>query len=90
MDTLLNVAVEHRLMHVETLAYMLHQLALDKKVRQDVHRISTTLRWSTGWLRSLRVWRHSAFAVAPKTSVGTMSMKLTPWTSLHLRLISTK
>jgi gamma-glutamyl hercynylcysteine S-oxide synthase len=33
-DTLLNVAVEHRLMHVETLAYMLHQLSLDKKVRQ--------------------------------------------------------
>jgi iron(II)-dependent oxidoreductase len=33
-DTLLNVAIEHRLMHVETLAYMLHQLALDKKVRQ--------------------------------------------------------
>jgi ergothioneine biosynthesis protein EgtB len=33
-DTLINVAVEHRLMHVETLAYMLHQLPLDKKVRQ--------------------------------------------------------
>ena len=35
VDTLLNVAVEHRLMHVETLAYMLHQLALDKKVRAE-------------------------------------------------------
>jgi ergothioneine biosynthesis protein EgtB len=34
VDTLLNVALEHRLMHVETLAYMLHQLPLDKKVRQ--------------------------------------------------------
>lgn len=34
LDTLLNVAIEHRLMHVETLAYMLHQLPLDKKVRQ--------------------------------------------------------
>ncbi len=33
LDTLLNVAIEHRLMHVETLAYMLHQLALDKKLR---------------------------------------------------------
>lgn len=33
-DTLLNVAVEHRLMHVETLAYMLHQLAHDKKIKQ--------------------------------------------------------
>ena len=30
-DTLLNVAVEHRLMHAETLAYMLHQLPLDRK-----------------------------------------------------------
>lgn len=28
---LLNVAIEHRLMHAETLAYMLHQLPLDKK-----------------------------------------------------------
>jgi iron(II)-dependent oxidoreductase len=30
---LLNVAIEHRLMHAETLAYMLHQLPLDRKVR---------------------------------------------------------
>jgi gamma-glutamyl hercynylcysteine S-oxide synthase len=35
LETLLNVAVEHRLMHVETLAYMLHQLPLDKKVRPE-------------------------------------------------------
>jgi ergothioneine biosynthesis protein EgtB len=34
LNTLLNVAVEHRLMHAETLAYMLHQLPLDKKIRQ--------------------------------------------------------
>ncbi len=34
LDTLLNVAVEHRLMHVETLAYMLHQLPLEQKVGQ--------------------------------------------------------
>jgi ergothioneine biosynthesis protein EgtB len=32
--TLLNVAVEHRLMHAETLAYMLHQLPLAQKVFQ--------------------------------------------------------
>ena len=32
IDTFLNVAVEHRLMHVETLAYMLHRLSLDRKV----------------------------------------------------------
>jgi ergothioneine biosynthesis protein EgtB len=31
-STLLNVAVEHRLMHVETLAYMFHQLPLDRKI----------------------------------------------------------
>ncbi|HLV87049.1 MAG TPA: SUMF1/EgtB/PvdO family nonheme iron enzyme [Candidatus Sulfotelmatobacter sp.] len=34
LATLLNVAVEHRLMHVETLAYMLHQLPLAAKVPQ--------------------------------------------------------
>src|ERR1700758_2242084 len=34
LPTLLNVAVEHRLMHVETLAYMLHQLPLNRKVFQ--------------------------------------------------------
>lgn len=32
LDLLLNVAIEHRLMHLETLAYMLHQLPFDKKV----------------------------------------------------------
>jgi ergothioneine biosynthesis protein EgtB len=31
LDTLVNVAIEHRLMHVETLAYMLHQLPHEKK-----------------------------------------------------------
>jgi iron(II)-dependent oxidoreductase len=32
-NLLLNVAIEHRLMHAETLAYMLHQLSHDNKVR---------------------------------------------------------
>jgi gamma-glutamyl hercynylcysteine S-oxide synthase len=31
---LLNVAIEHRLMHAETLAYMLHQLPFNHKVRK--------------------------------------------------------
>jgi ergothioneine biosynthesis protein EgtB len=31
---LLNVAIEHRVMHAETLAYMLHQLPHDNKVRK--------------------------------------------------------
>jgi iron(II)-dependent oxidoreductase len=30
-STLLHTAIEHRLMHVETLSYMLHQLPLDRK-----------------------------------------------------------
>jgi gamma-glutamyl hercynylcysteine S-oxide synthase len=34
LSTLINVAIEHRLMHAETLAYMLHQLPLDRKIRQ--------------------------------------------------------
>jgi gamma-glutamyl hercynylcysteine S-oxide synthase len=32
LATLLNVAIEHRLMHVETLAYMLHQLPFEQKL----------------------------------------------------------
>ena len=36
LATLLNVAVEHRLMHVETLAYMLHQLPISMKVQQPI------------------------------------------------------
>ncbi|HTR11294.1 MAG TPA: SUMF1/EgtB/PvdO family nonheme iron enzyme [Paraburkholderia sp.] len=35
---LLNVAIEHRLMHVETLAYMLHQLPLAQKHAHDLPR----------------------------------------------------
>jgi len=34
LGTLLNVAIEHRLMHAETLAYMLHQLSHDQKIAQ--------------------------------------------------------
>ncbi len=34
LSTLLNVAIEHRLMHAETLAYMLHQSPLHQKMRQ--------------------------------------------------------
>jgi ergothioneine biosynthesis protein EgtB len=33
-NQLLNVAIEHRLMHAETLAYMLHQLPFDQKVKK--------------------------------------------------------
>jgi iron(II)-dependent oxidoreductase len=34
LGTLLNVAIEHRLMHAETLAYMLHQVPLEQKIPQ--------------------------------------------------------
>jgi gamma-glutamyl hercynylcysteine S-oxide synthase len=37
LHTLLNVAVEHRLMHVETLAYMLHQLPINMKSRTQAN-----------------------------------------------------
>jgi gamma-glutamyl hercynylcysteine S-oxide synthase len=33
--TLLHVAIEHRLMHAETLAYLLHHLPLDRKIEQN-------------------------------------------------------
>ena len=42
LSTLLNVAVEHRLMHAETLAYMLHQLPLDQKIPQKESRTFST------------------------------------------------
>jgi gamma-glutamyl hercynylcysteine S-oxide synthase len=44
-STLLNVAIEHRLMHAETLAYMLHQLPLEAKIRQapKSQRIASTV-----------------------------------------------
>lgn len=39
--TLLNVAIEHRLMHAETLAYLLHQLSFDKKIEGgEPHEVS--------------------------------------------------
>jgi ergothioneine biosynthesis protein EgtB len=36
LSQLLHVALEHRLMHAETLAYMFHQLPLDQKVRKGI------------------------------------------------------
>jgi gamma-glutamyl hercynylcysteine S-oxide synthase len=35
LETMLNVAIEHRLMHLETLAYMLHQLPINQKIKQS-------------------------------------------------------
>ncbi len=39
LETLLNVAIEHRLMHAETLAYMLHQLPIERKIPQPGPRL---------------------------------------------------
>ena len=41
---LLNVAIEHRLMHAETLAYMLHQLSFDRKVSVPLKPVSVERR----------------------------------------------
>lgn len=35
LETLLNVAIEHRLMHAETLAYMFHRLPFNQKIPQS-------------------------------------------------------
>ncbi len=42
-EFILNVALEHRLMHAETLAYMLHQLPLDRKVAPKLAPPSTAV-----------------------------------------------
>jgi ergothioneine biosynthesis protein EgtB len=39
---LLNVAIEHRLMHCETLAYMFHRLPLEQKVRPELRPLSVS------------------------------------------------
>jgi iron(II)-dependent oxidoreductase len=40
VETILNTAIEHRLMHAETLAYMLHRLPFDKKIPQTQARVA--------------------------------------------------
>ena len=42
IDQLLNVAIEHRQMHAETLSYLLHQMPFGHKRGPDVHRRSTS------------------------------------------------
>ncbi|MGC4055268.1 MAG: SUMF1/EgtB/PvdO family nonheme iron enzyme [Paludibaculum sp.] len=45
-NLLLNVAIEHRLMHAETLAYMFHQLPFEKKARRAVLRVPEGGAWT--------------------------------------------
>ena len=56
-EILLNTALEHRLMHAETLAYMLHQLPLDKRTPQPQPHVADlgatrpeTLHVPEGWI----------------------------------------
>src|ERR1700741_3030998 len=44
LRAMLEVAVEHRLMHAETLAYMLHQLPPDKKIPRGAESVWKTPR----------------------------------------------
>jgi ergothioneine biosynthesis protein EgtB len=44
LKTMLEVAVEHRLMHAETLAYMLHRLPSEKKIGEQITRKATKPR----------------------------------------------
>ncbi|MBN9661013.1 MAG: SUMF1/EgtB/PvdO family nonheme iron enzyme [Acidobacteria bacterium] len=50
-ELLLNVAIEHRLMHAETLAYMFHQLPFERKARRTVRRMVDGKRWSPEMVR---------------------------------------
>ena len=45
-DVLLNTAIEHRLMHVETLAYMLHQLPREGKFLESQSPVTASTHWA--------------------------------------------
>ena len=60
LKTMLEVAIEHRLMHAETLAYMLHRLPTEKKVGERIVRTRANPRhqvatWSK-FRRGARRW----------------------------------
>src|SRR5262245_27218874 len=48
---LLNVAIEHRLMHAETLAYMLHRLPIESKFREPQVALPETSAPQQEWIR---------------------------------------
>ena len=82
---LLEVAIEHRLMHAETLCYMLHQLPVDRKYslgwfpyRQPRHPFLAGLKF-------LREWRRWACRAAGTAhSAGTTSSMRIALKSRHL------
>ena len=55
----LHVALEHRLMHAETLAYMLHQLPLESKLRQTASFASLSAAGGIGDGEDTRRRRHA-------------------------------
>ena len=65
--TLLHVAIEHRLMHAETLAYLLHQLPYDKK-RGPSATAAAPIRGQQNGYRSVRIPRGIATLGQPRQS----------------------
>ena len=98
LTTLLNVAIEHRLMHAETLAYMLHQLPLDRKVQPGVQeKVGRKNRYASRTAsrsRAASKFRPASSRSACRATAihlaGTTSMKPTPSTCRRLPSISTK
>ncbi len=66
-ELLLQVAIEHRLMHAETLAYMLHQLPLDQKFG---HPIPPTLSPSAPPLHMVEIPAGTATLGLPRMADG--------------------
>jgi gamma-glutamyl hercynylcysteine S-oxide synthase len=83
-ETLLHVAIEHRLMHAETLAYLLHNLSLERSLPPS---LSTTIprllfRCRSSFQLALLRW---ASLVVLMRSAGTTSSMQNRSTSRHSR-----
>ena len=89
LETLVNVAIEHRLMHVETFAYMFHQLSIDRKISQSNAALLPLPIFLTRWLKSLREARLSVSLVIQAPSAGITSSKPIPRMSHLLKSINT-
>ena len=74
---LLNTAIEHRLMHAETLAYMLHQLPLEKKTPQPQPEVRDVGPPPPRRSRSRRITSRWDSHVPQRTSAGTTNTRLT-------------
>ena len=74
---LLNVAIEHRLMHAETLAYMFHQMPFERKRGRRGARDPGQSRSRPKAFAFPRVARRWGCAAIPRFSAGTTSSSLT-------------